>query len=80
MARTPNYVRPTDAGSFGPEILEELGNAYDMAIAALHDIGRPDIPREVIAKRIIKAAEEGEDDPVVLCAIALGALNSDMRC
>jgi hypothetical protein len=77
MAQISNYFRPTDIDSFDPKILEDLGRAYDMAIAALHRIGRQDIPREVIARRIIEAAQEGEHDAVVLCAIALGALNSD---
>jgi hypothetical protein len=80
MARTSKHPRPTAAGSFEPEILDVLGKAYDMAIAALHDIGQSDVPREIIAGRIIAAAQEGEHDPVVLCAIALGALNSDMHC
>jgi hypothetical protein len=80
MARTLKHPRPADVGSFDPEILKVLGQAYDMAIAALHDIGQPDVSHEVIARRIIEAAREGEYDPVVLCALALGALNSDMLC
>lgn len=80
MARIQNYFRPSDADSFAPEILDSLGHAYEMAIAALHGIGLADVPREVIARRIIEAAREGEHDPVVLCAIALGALNSDRLC
>jgi hypothetical protein len=80
MPRISNYFQPTDTGSFGPEILEVVGNAYDMTIATLHRIGQPEIPREAIAKRIIKAAREGERDPVVLSAIALGAVNSDTLC
>lgn len=80
MARTSKQPRPARADSFEPEILEVLGKAYDMAIAALHGIGQPDVAREVIARRIIEAAQEGEQDPVVLCAIALGAFNSDGLC
>jgi hypothetical protein len=80
MAQTSKCPRPTDAGSFEPEILEVLGSAYDMAIVALRGIGQPDVPCEIIARRIIEAAQEGEHDPVVLCAIALGALNSDVLC
>jgi hypothetical protein len=80
MARISNYFRPADTDSFGPELLEVVGEAYDMAIAALHDIAQSDVPREIIARRIIKAAQEGEYDPVVVSAIGLGALNSDMLC
>lgn len=75
MAQIKNYFRPTDAESFGPQILEAVGNAYKMAVAALHDIGHPEVPREIIARRIIEAALAGEHDPVVLCAIALGAFD-----
>jgi hypothetical protein len=80
MARTSEYSESTGADSFDPEILEILGKAYDMAIAALQGIGQPGLPREVIARRIIGAAQKGEHDPVVLCAIGLGALNSDRLC
>lgn len=48
-----------------------------MAIASLHDIGQPELVREVIARRIIKAAQKGERDPAKLCAVALAAFNSD---
>jgi hypothetical protein len=75
MAQIVKFLRPSD--SFGPEALEVLGKAFDMAIAALHDSGQPDAVREVIAKRIIKAAQKGERDPAKLCAIALAAFDSD---
>jgi hypothetical protein len=48
-----------------------------MAVAALQDIGQPQLVREVLAKRIIEAAQKGERDPAALCAIALAAFNSD---
>jgi hypothetical protein len=75
VASIASFLRPDDA--FGPEVLEALGKAYDMAIAALHDIGQPPLVREVIAKRIIMAAKRGEREPASLCAFALAAFNSD---
>jgi hypothetical protein len=75
MAQIVQFIRPPD--SFDPEALSALGKAYDMAVAALHDIGQPQLVREVLAKRIIKAAQRGERDPAALCAIALAAFNSD---
>jgi hypothetical protein len=75
MAQIVQFLRPAE--SFEPEILEALGKAYEMAIAALHDIGQPTVVREVLAKRIIRAAQKGEHDPGALCAIALAAFNSD---
>jgi hypothetical protein len=75
MAQILQFVRPTDA--FDPETLEALGKAYDMALAALRDIGQPEIVREVLARRIIAAARSGERDPAALGAIALAAFDSD---
>jgi hypothetical protein len=75
VAQILKFLRPTDA--FGPEALETLGKAYDMAIRTLHDAGQPDIVHEVIARRIIRSAKKGERDPAKLCAVALSAFNSD---
>ena len=75
MAKILEFIPRTD--SFGPEAIETLSKAYDMAVAALRDVGQPEAVREVIAKRIIKAAQKGERDAAKLCAAALSALNSD---
>ena len=75
MAQIPQFLRPTDV--FEPETLEALSNAYDMALRALHDIGQPEVVREVIARRIIAAARRGERHPARLCANALAAFDSD---
>jgi hypothetical protein len=75
MAQIVQFIRPADA--FEPEVLLVLGKAYDMAVAALHDVGQPQVVREVLAQRIIQAAQTGERDPAALCATALAAFNSD---
>jgi hypothetical protein len=41
-----------------------------------HQVGRPDVVREVIAKRVIEAAKRGDDNPAALCAAALPALST----
>jgi hypothetical protein len=74
MGEILEFLRPTE--SFDPEALETLGKAYDMALAALHDVG-PKVVREALARRIIKTARKGERDPAKLCAVALAAFNSD---
>jgi hypothetical protein len=53
-----------------------MGQAFDAACKALHDTGQPKIVHEVMARRIIRAAE-GERDAAKLCSIALAAFNSD---
>jgi hypothetical protein len=75
MDQILQFLRPTDA--FSPEAIKVLGKAYDMAIASLHDVGQPEVVREVIAKRIIEAAQRGQYDPAALCATALAAFNCD---
>jgi hypothetical protein len=75
MGQILQFIRPTDA--FTPEAISVLGKAFDMALAALQDVGQPDVVREVIAKRILKAAQKGEHDPAALCAAALAAFNSE---
>jgi hypothetical protein len=75
MGQIVNFLRPVDA--FDPEAVEALGKAYDMALAALHDVGQPDVVSEVIAQRIIRAAKKGERDMAKLCAVALSAFNDD---
>lgn len=75
MGEILEFLRPAE--SFDPEALETLGKAYDMALASLHDFGQPDVVREVIARRIVKAAKRGERDAAKLCAVALSAFNND---
>jgi hypothetical protein len=48
-----------------------LIEAYDKAIAGLHDSGQPASVRELIAQRIIALATKGERDPEVLWKAAL---------
>lgn len=60
--------------AFDPEAIEALSAAFDKAVADLDKNGQPKIVREVIAKRIIALAREGERDADRLCAGALASL------
>jgi hypothetical protein len=64
------------AAAFDPEGLESLCIAYDLATGRLHDREdlRPVAVNEIIAQRIIAAAERGERDPKLLADSALNAL------
>ena len=75
MAQIRQFLRPNDA--FGPEAIAGLIKACDMALASLHDRGQPEIVCEVVARRIIEAAQRGLVDPTSLCADALSAPNSN---
>jgi hypothetical protein len=54
-----------------------MGEAFDAACKDLHDKGQPTIVYEVIARRIIDAAEKGERDPVQLRNVGLAGLGFD---
>jgi hypothetical protein len=60
--------------AFDPEVTSLLGQAYDLACAELHDDGQPEAVRELIAKRIIELATDGERDPSKLSNAALASL------
>jgi hypothetical protein len=60
--------------AFDSEMTKIMGEAFDHACASLHDIGQPDLVKEVIARRIIEVAQTGERDPIRLSERALVAL------
>jgi hypothetical protein len=59
---------------FGPDAVRAMGAAFDKTCQSLHDAGQPDVVKEVIAKRIISLARDGERDPDRLCDETLKAL------
>ena len=60
--------------AFDSDMTRIMGEAFDRACASLHDIGQPDLVREVIARRIIEVAQTGERDPIRLSDRALVAM------
>jgi hypothetical protein len=71
-------VRPSVApGVFEPEAIAAMSDAFEAACELLRETGRPDVAREVIARRIISAARFGERDPARLRAAALAGRRTD---
>jgi hypothetical protein len=64
------FMRPFDG--FDVSTLIVIGEAYDKAVASLHDRGQPRIVREVIAVRMFDLAAKGERDIDRLCTGAIG--------
>jgi len=62
---------------FDDEATRIMGEAFDAASKGLPDSGQTALVREIIAKRIVKAATRGERDPVRLRAAGLAALAID---
>jgi hypothetical protein len=69
-----NHLPFFPSAAFDHNATRAMGKAFDRACHSLHDIGQPDLVREIIAKRIVEVARDGERDPDELCARALKAL------
>jgi len=66
--------------SLNPEEVTAMNRAYDLACQTLQNIGQLEVDREIIAERILQAAESGERDADKLCARAIHGLSaSDYR-
>ena len=76
MASILPFIRKA-GGVFDDRITQIMGEAFDDACKELHDAGQPPIVYEVIAKRIIDAAKDGERDLVRLRNAGLAALGID---
>ena len=76
MASILRFIRKTGT-VFDDRITKIMGEAFDSACKELNDAGQPAIVYEVIAKRIIDGAKNGERDPVRLRNAALAALGFD---
>ena len=57
-----------------------MGAAFDKVCRSLHNSGQPSIVKEVIAKRIIDLAREGESDSEQLCDMTLKSLDFGAGC
>jgi hypothetical protein len=57
--------------AFGPEDIQLLATAYEDALRALKLNDRDDPITQLVAKRIIEAAQTGLRDPDSLCATAI---------
>jgi hypothetical protein len=65
-------VNPSlERGVFEPDATAAMGEAFEAACNHLHDAGKAEVVRQLIAERIIAAARRGELDPVRLRAAAL---------
>jgi hypothetical protein len=61
--------------AFGPEDIQLLATAYEDALRALKLNDRDDPITQLVAKRIIEAAQTGLRDPDSLCATAIKDLS-----
>jgi len=73
MASILPFIRKAGA-VFDDHATQAMGEAFEAACKELHDKGQPQIVYEVIAKRIIGAAQNGERDVDRLRDAGLAAL------
>ena len=65
---------------FDPDAVAAIGAAYDLACRTLQNIGELEADREIIARKILHAAETGERDANKLCERAIqGLCATDFR-
>jgi hypothetical protein len=62
---------------FDDAAMRAIGTAFDQACGALGNFGTGVIVREIMAKRIVEVAKNGERDPGRLYRQALDALGID---
>ena len=62
--------------AFGPDEIAVLVAAYEDALRALSLVNRSDLATEMVAKRIIELAKQGERDPVRLRERVIEAVSS----
>ena len=61
-------IRPYLNGiAFDPETIEALGVAFEKALQSLRLVDRTDLATELLAKKMIEVAQQGERDPERLC-------------
>jgi hypothetical protein len=60
--------------SFGPQEIEQMTAAYEAALKLLRLTDRADPITDLIARKIIEIASDGERDPPHICARALKEL------
>jgi hypothetical protein len=76
MASILPFIRKAGA-VFDDSATQIMGEAFDDACKELHDTGQPAVVYEVIAKRIVDAAKNGERDLARLRNAGLAALGFD---
>jgi hypothetical protein len=55
-----------DQQHFGPEDIKVLSSAFEKALRELRLVDRTDPATQLVARRIIKLAQQGERDPIRL--------------
>ena len=70
-------ILPFNDVSFDDAAMRTMGAAFDQACGALGNFGTGVIVREIMAKRIVEVAKNGERDPARLYQQALDALGID---
>jgi hypothetical protein len=61
--------------TFGPDEIAVMTSAFENSLRALDLVDRTDPAAEMVAKKIIELAKQGEHDPVRLCGRAVEALS-----
>jgi hypothetical protein len=72
----PDINPPLRGLTLDPAEVIAVNEAYDMACRTLQNIGQLEVDREIIARRILQAAETGERNANKLCERAIHGLTA----
>jgi hypothetical protein len=61
--------------AFGPEEIRVLASAFERALRTLRLVDRTDPATEIVAKKNIKLAQQGERDPERRCQRAVRSIS-----
>ena len=64
-------VQAVEQQSFGPEDIEILSNVFEEAVRELRLVDRTDPATQLVGKRIIELAQQGERDQIRLREMAV---------
>ena len=64
-------VQAVEQQSFGPEDIEILSNVFEEAVRELRLVDRTDPATQLVGKRIIEFAQQGERDQIRLREMAV---------
>ena len=67
-------LRLIEGGTFDPERIAVIASAYEGCLKAMGLVDRTDPATEVVAKKIIEIAKQGETDPHRMCERAMTEL------
>lgn len=72
----PALRRLLEQSAFGPQEIKRMTDAYEIALALLGLVDRSDPITQTLARRVINAAQTGEENPNRIASLAIEELRA----